>query len=147
MKNIKTLITAAALGTIIGSLSATIYPQRKKILHSLIEQAEQARECADILMSKGEKLIPRKTVYRNNYLPGGVAGVIIGAGLALLLAPKSGKQLRTQVSKAYSDLSNKTHEAMDLIKNHTTPHTNRLPSNLKNRKKAVNKALHKGIHK
>lgn len=45
-----------------------------------------------------------------DFLLGAVMGTVIGAVTALLLAPKSGRELRTDISHQYQNVSSKTNE-------------------------------------
>jgi len=56
-----------------------------------------------------------------HYWKGGLVGILLGTGLAFLIAPKSGKQLRTQVARTYNDIFDKTQEVVHLFKNGTHP--------------------------
>ncbi len=50
----------------------------------------------------------------------GAVGSLIGASAALLLAPKSGEKLRRDITHAYCDLTDKTQEFADEIKERTS---------------------------
>jgi gas vesicle protein len=52
-----------------------------------------------------------------------VAGTAVGAGVALLLAPKTGKELRDQISELAED-------AVDKIKDYTTEAQNKIKSTI-----------------
>lgn len=56
----------------------------------------------------------------SNLLISGVAGSLIGATTALLLAPKSGEKLRRDISNVYSDLTDKTQEMAEDIRDRTS---------------------------
>lgn len=45
-----------------------------------------------------------------DFLLGAITGAVIGAATALLLAPKSGRELREDISEQYSNVSQKTQE-------------------------------------
>lgn len=118
----KKLIAGAALGTFLGSLAAILYPKRNRIINTLkgqpVDFGEKARQYAEVLLNKG-KFPLRQESRRESYLRGGILGLFLGAGTALLLAPKSGKQLRSQVSRTYNDISDKTEHVIHLFKNNS----------------------------
>ncbi len=47
---------------------------------------------------------------RKGFLIGAFFGSVVGGISALLLAPKSGKKLRKDISRKYHDVSDKTHD-------------------------------------
>ena len=46
-------------------------------------------------------------------LIGSIAGVVLGATAGLLLAPKSGPELRNEINEAYDNLADKTHDMVN----------------------------------
>jgi len=120
MANITGTLAGALLGTLVGTLAAMAYPRRQEILDTVRNHKNRATRYADSLLAKGQELtdfIPKRTVYRETYWKGGLLGLFLGAGIGILTAPKSGKQLRNQVSKAYTDVSSKTHDIIHTFKN------------------------------
>jgi gas vesicle protein len=105
------IFSGAALGSLLGTMAALIYPQRNGIREYINDHsdhinyyAKKARDYGNSLFNRGS----RQREIRYNYLKSGLVGVILGAGAALLLAPKSGKALRGQLTKAYNDISEKS---------------------------------------
>lgn len=119
MDNTKEVLIGAALGTLAGSLLIALYPMRNEIAKALQEQkdyiAEKAYETGEYLVNEAQERFPyeRKRKPTNNFLVGSVVGALAGAGLAFLLAPKTGKQLRKQLAEAYSEVTDRTHEYID----------------------------------
>lgn len=83
-------IGAAVVAGILGTLSALMNSNRK-----VQEWTGQAKDVAQQVLEKGE-MINKKMVL------GGVAGGLIGAAAALLLAPKSGAELIKDLSHPFS---------------------------------------------
>lgn len=113
----KNIIAGAGIGTVIGCLAAFLYPRRYEILEQIRENSatfnnikNKAREYGETLLDKGKRFGLQRVEYRNRYLTGGIFGLTVGAITALLLAPKTGKALRKQLSQAYRDLSEKSEE-------------------------------------
>ncbi len=121
------ILTGAAIGTLLGSLAIALYPRRQEIMDAIADQSEglsdKARDYIDALISKGAVLthLREEEEDRSVYWKSGLAGVLFGAGAALFLAPKSGKQLRSQVLRVYNDLSGRTQEVIRDFKNNGHP--------------------------
>jgi len=131
MANLKGITAGAALGTLVGSLFVFLYPKRLEIIEAVLDQtngfADKAKEYADVMFTKGRKSSQRKMAYQNNYLRGGLAGLLLGAGAALFLTPKTGKQLRNHVTKSYNELFGRTQEVVSIFKNNAHPFQTRRP--------------------
>lgn len=54
---------------------------------------------------------------KEGFVKGAVLGGLIGSAAGLLLAPKSGKDLRCDISDAYSNIAEKGHHIKDVIHN------------------------------
>lgn len=135
----KNIISGAAIGTLIGTLAAFIYPRRQEIVDNIRDQSEKARGLGEALLRKGDF---RRVEYRDNYWKGGLLGLLVGAGTALLMAPKSGKQFRGQLTRAYNDLSEKSEELIHQFqKNSHYPfarsHASHLANHVKKKKPVV----------
>src|ERR1700730_11606768 len=93
----KGVILGAAVGTLLGSLAAILYPRRQEILETLKEQTsdlnEKAKEYANLLIQKGSQMTHKKRMVSNNHWKSTLAGVLLGAGVTFLLTPKTGKQV------------------------------------------------------
>jgi gas vesicle protein len=126
MASSKKIISGAALGTLLGSLAAVMYPKRREIIEHIMDHAEdigdiagKAREYGEAILSKTQLFNSGRTNHAGHYLKGGLVGFLIGAGTALLIAPKSGKNLRGQLARAYNDLSERSEEFVHHFKNNT----------------------------
>jgi gas vesicle protein len=147
MATIKKITQGAFLGTLLGSLALKLYPQRRKFINSLIDQTSEAKEYANQMLRQAG-LSESKNYNKAGYIAGGVIGLLVGTGIALALAPKTGKQLRNQFNRAYQELLGNTenvirtfkHDARSLHKmavNGTRPRMTR--------KKATRTIKHKSV--
>jgi gas vesicle protein len=157
MASTKKIISGAALGTLLGSVAAFLYPKRYEILervrhHSadIGELTEKAKKYGESLLNKGKQLNFRRIEYRNNYWKGGLIGLIVGASAGLLVAPRSGKTLRAQITRAFNDLSEKSDEVIHQFKHNShnpflTVHTH--PNGMKKKKPMLReKKTKKDLH-
>lgn len=126
MTSTKKLISGAAIGTLLGSLAAFLYPKRHEIIENILDRSEdishladKARHYGEALLNTGKQLNFRRVEYRTNYWKGGLLGLLIGAGTALLVAPKTGKTLRGQITRAYNDLSERSEGFVHHFKNNS----------------------------
>ncbi|KAF3363232.1 hypothetical protein PHSC3_000121 [Chlamydiales bacterium STE3] len=118
MVRMKNVARGVALGTLLGSIAVALYPKRFEIMEALRDQThcaeDKAREYSNLLSNGQHTEEPL-----NHYLTGGLAGLLLGAGMALFLTPKSGKQLRAQVVKAYNAFSDKPAQRInEMLKTH-----------------------------
>lgn len=87
---------------------------------NLVEHTKSFGNKARIL---GEKIYedianfndPKPNTKSKNFLAGAIVGLLLGAGSAAVLTPKTGKQLRKKLSEKYKDASEKTHEIIDYL--------------------------------
>lgn len=142
---VKHKLLGAALGTLLGSLAVALYPRRQEILETITDRSEEftdkAREYADFLLKKAYLREERREA--NLTWITGLAGLLIGAGAALFLTPKTGRQLRNQVQKKYGELSDKTQDVLDLFKNNSHPFVrSKTLHPVKKARKTLSKARH-----
>lgn len=91
------LLGAAVVAGILGTLSAIASTNR-----TARGWAEQARDATSRVLEKGDAV-------NKNMLLGGVAGGLIGAATALLLAPRSGTDLIKELTHPFSKEERKEH--------------------------------------
>lgn len=105
--NTNTIIAgAAALAGLLGTLTAYLIPRREK------GWADQAKEIAqELINSRREKIVNR------HHVLGGLAGGLMGVATALLLAPKSGSELREDITRSWPAMMYKQQYATG----HATP--------------------------
>ena len=159
MESTKKIIAGAALGTLLGSLAVVLFPRRYEIMEQIRNHSEdfsdlpgKAREFGETLLNTGKHLNFRRVEYRDNYLKGGLIGLIVGIGATLLAAPSSGKNMRKQLSNAYNDLAERSEEVIHQFKNnahspfsrasHSSPASHRNGVGVK-KKPALKKTTHK----
>ena len=116
-KNVKGMVLGALVGTLMGSISALLLPQQRHLTKKFKNQAQDLLSKAKIIkenvMDMKTWTEPKTNIAKNNFLMGTVVGLLVGAGSALLLAPKSGKLLRKNLSDTYQDVADKTLEIVD----------------------------------
>lgn len=146
----KKLFSGAALGSILGTMAALFYPRRRDIADYIRDHSDdinhltnKAREYGNSLFNRGS----RQREINNNYLKSGILGAFIGASAALLLAPKTGKALRGQLTKAYSDISEKSEDFVHHFKNNAHyPFAHTQHNGVKKKRPALKTALKKKTH-
>ncbi len=118
-KNVKNMMSGAVVGTLIGSVGALLYPERKKLAAAFKSQKKdwlsQAKDISHNLLEEVKHFREGKNEEAAHFLKGALLGLALGAGSALLLAPKSGKQLRHNLKKNYQDVSKKTQDLLESI--------------------------------
>lgn len=119
MTSTKKMISGAAIGTLLGSLAALLYPRRQEIIERIRDHSEDLNDFKEKAREYGKRFDFRRVEYRENYWKGGLIGLIVGAGAALLIAPKTGKNLRGQLTRAYNDLSERSEEVIHQFKNNS----------------------------
>lgn len=137
MTSSKKIISGAAIGTLLGSLTAMLYPKRREIIENLLERtediselAEKAREYGEALFNKGSRISFNRSGYRNNHLGSGLIGFLLGASAAMLASSRKGRALRVQLARAYNHLSGKSEEFVHHFKNNSHhPFTMNRPMN------------------
>lgn len=119
-KNVKGVVAGAVIGTVLGSISALLMPKRQKLLATLKNQkkdwVEKAKDISETLMDEAKFLSrDKKEDHSVHFINGTLIGLLLGAASALLLTPKTGKQLRNNLSKKYEDISEKTQDLIEYI--------------------------------
>lgn len=149
-KNIKGLMMVAALGTVLGSISALLYPNREATLSKMRKKAQGFAERGENFFSDLKSLgsEPKRNNTQNFYT-GTILGVLLGASSAMLLTPKSGKQFRKNLTQTYQEVADKTQEMMQMMhfNNNHGPHH---PMKRKPASKSITakrKTSHAGLHK
>ncbi len=149
MSTNKNLI-AVALSVLLGSMIVTLYPQRKQILNAIAQKGselkEQSQDFADDMVRRGLALAHLERLKEHNGMragmrtlswQSGLAGLLLGSGAALMLAPKTGRETRKQVKKLYWKLFGKTQTLIHDLSNSTSPFINTIYPIEKPRRKGV----------
>ncbi len=122
-KNIKQLVAGTLLGTLIGTASFILFPKRQKLLCGLKTQSkgwgEQAKHISESMLDEMKfwSKSKQKTSTILSFMKGMFTGMLVGSGTTLLTTPKSGRQLRNQLTKRYHDVADKTQDALDYMHN------------------------------
>lgn len=127
--NLKEILFSAAIGTIAGTIGALFLP--KNIKDQTVHLVEQASEMGSGLYDGIREWSKPPKPPTTNFTNGAIVGLCIGVGSALLLTPKTGKDLRKNLSKTYDTMAEKTHDLMDYYNNHK-PKIKKRIRNLKN---------------
>lgn len=112
-RNVKNVVSGAILGSILGSLSAMIISNHK------LNRSGWAKKARNI----GERVFdevkhwsePEHNEGNSIFVKGAFLGLLIGAGSALLLTPKTGNELRKDLIEGYQDIADKTQEILDYV--------------------------------
>lgn len=95
----------AATFALLGSRDAVV----KKIRSQTSDWADKARNIRENVFEDMRDLTESRRVRtRKTFARGAALGLLVGAGVAALLTPKSGKQLRNQISNRYQGVAEKT---------------------------------------
>lgn len=110
------------LGLLTGSVLAASYALfgNQKIVKNLRNQTQdwavKARHVKENLFDDIHSLTEsRRHHNRKKFMGGALLGLLLGAGTAALLTPKSGAQLRKNLTQTYGDFANKTNDIIDFI--------------------------------
>lgn len=125
MAKAKGLLLGTALGSLLGSMGGSVPKSPKKIQ----EWADKAVEMGESVFDKVKNWKHNGEEEHGNFTKGAVFGLLIGAGSALLLSPKTGKQIRKDLTKTYHEAAD---SAQDIVKY------------FKKKKPAIKKALTTG---
>lgn len=118
-KNSKILIGGALIGTLLGALNSILKPKRK---YMLSQMANQTKGWTDKVRNMSQNVLNEVDHWRTPpqgrgkfFASGTLFGMLVGVGAALLLTPRSGKQLRTELTKKYYTLADKTQEILNFM--------------------------------
>lgn len=121
-KNRGGMFMGALIGTMLGSAGALLYPKRQELVSMMKDKtkvlANKTKEFSEIyngLMKANHRQPPMPT---EHFFKGTLLGLLCGAGSALLLSPKSGKQLRHDLTATYQNMAGKTQKAIDYVNHH-----------------------------
>lgn len=129
-RNVKNVVAGALIGTLLGSVSAILIPKQRKILAQLNRPgwAKKARDIGGRVYDEVRHWSEHeKEVDASVFVKGALLGLLLGAGTALLLTPKTGKQLRNNLAQGYQDFADKTQELMEYV-NHESPIIKKKPA-------------------
>lgn len=122
-KNMNGIVMGALLGTMLGS-AAFLFPKRQMLISKMRikskELAEKTKEIGDTFYDGFKNLgkNSKKGIASEDIVKGTLLGFLLGAGSALLLTPRTGKQLRKDLSETYQEMAERTRGVMKYINNH-----------------------------
>jgi gas vesicle protein len=115
-KNIKGIVLGAIVGTLLGSLSAALMPKNPNLASQTKGLAAKAKNLGDTFYNGIKNWSePRNEMQASTFVKGALSGLLLGAGAAAILTPKTGKQLRSNLTRKYQDLADKTQEIIHFI--------------------------------
>lgn len=116
MAKLKDLMLGALAGSMIASTFALLGSREtllKKLKNQSQDWADKARNVKEnVLEGLTES---RKSRLRKTFLFGTVLGFLMGSGSAAFLTPKTGRQLRKNVTQKYHDVADTTQDIMEFI--------------------------------
>lgn len=119
MSKIQGIMLGAAAGTLLASTLALLGARPdlvKKLSNQAHDLADRARLAKETIFDEMHSMTEsKKTHHRQAFLRGAILGLLVGAGSAALLSPKSGKQLRKDLTQKYQGMADKTYDVMDYI--------------------------------
>lgn len=119
-KNIKGIFLGTIVGTLLGSLSAALLPKYPVLSKQTKELAAKAKNFGDTFYSGLKNWSePKRETQTSTFVKGALSGLVLGASAAAILTPKTGRQLRTNLTRRYQDLADKTQEIIHFINNET----------------------------
>ena len=132
-------LIGTAFNGIVGTISTFLEPKSRgeKIIHHVQEFAEQLN------------LLRRKNHFNRNLFIGGIAGGLVGAATALLLAPKSGEKLIKGISETLHLNGARREARRKLIKRKVKAVSKRVhaaETRVKKKAKAVKRRVKKAVH-
>lgn len=109
--NKNNVLLGSVLGSILGTVGAALIPEGPKGKN----WSDSARKAGEKLLSDIASFGDLGSDSTKNFIAGALVGLLVGAGSTALFTPKTGKQLRKNVSNQYQNVAGKTQEIIDLI--------------------------------
>jgi gas vesicle protein len=120
-KTTKGIALGAVLGSLIGTFSVLLSPKRQKLLAMLQDQTGSwANKAKNIGRSArgtfdGVHWGHSHEVATTNFIKGSFMGLVVGAGAAMLLTPKTGSQVRKKITERYADVADVAQELIHVF--------------------------------
>ena len=125
MARYKGLMLGAFAGTLLASAIAALSGREdlvKKVRGQAKDLADKAMTIKDNVVEEIlERTESKKMRGRKSFAKGTLLGLLLGAGSAALLTPKSGKQLRKNISDRYQDVADRTQELALAVNGYKKP--------------------------
>jgi len=115
------VVLGAMMGALLGSVGAVMAPKRKELLAEFKNQqkgwAEKAKNISENVYDELKKHWGHEEteVDMGHFVKGAVMGMLVGASSALLLTPKTGKQVRNQLKNQYQHAVDSTQKVIKSI--------------------------------
>ena len=115
------VVLGAVMGALLGSVGAAMAPKGKKMLADVKghqkEWAEKAKNISENVYNemKNHWGHEESEVDLSKFVTGAVVGMLVGASSALLLTPKTGKQMRSKISEHYQTATDKAQDILEAI--------------------------------
>jgi gas vesicle protein len=117
MSKSKGMMLGALAGTLIAS-AYTLFNTRESLRNwsqQTQDWADKAKNVRDNVLDVRYLTESRRNRGRKTFMQGAILGLLLGAGSAVLLSTKSGKQWRHQLSDRYQDVADKTQDIVKFI--------------------------------
>jgi gas vesicle protein len=143
MSKIKSLVIGAAVGTFLASTIALL-GSKSTIAGKISYEAKDPSGFLSNLKNNFDALRGlenRRSKAQKHFSIGALSGLILGIGTALLLAPKTGRQLRKDLKEGYHDVADKTNEVIHYISQNGEHPVKKVASFLNHKKKAAARTI------
>ena len=110
-RNAKNVINGAILGSLLGTIGSILVSNQKL----------NGKHWAEEIKNFGERVFNNHDSEccdhqeNSTFVKGTLLGLLIGAGSALLLTPKTGTELREELVQGYQDMADKTQEILKYV--------------------------------
>jgi gas vesicle protein len=109
--NKNNVLLGTVLGSLLGSVGAAFIPEEHKDKNWQNHARKMGQKIYEDVSSWGDL----GSDATKNFVAGALLGLLVGAGSTALLTPKTGKQLRKNVTNQYQNVADKTQDLIDLI--------------------------------
>src|SRR5947209_3483186 len=117
----ETSIKGILLGALLGTVAGSMYAAYSK--NNLPGWTEKMRDIGENVFTNVKAFTePAPNNSANLFTSGAVLGLFLGAASGLLLAPKTGKQLRKDLTRKYQNFAGKTQGIVKILYNHQMKH-------------------------
>lgn len=118
MRKVKHMLLGAVAGSLLASTLALLgnkNDMKSKLKSQAKNWANLANNFKENIDDLRDATETRRTRGRKSFAKGAFLGLLLGVGTAALLTPKSGKQLRKNLTQGYHDVADKTSEVIHFI--------------------------------
>ena len=122
-KNNKGVAAGAVLGSLLGTLSAFLSTHPQQALEKGHAWIDKAKELGKTVIKEVKHFRASDSDEEHAtppFVAGALMGLLLGAGAALLIAPNTGKQLRTKLTKQYGEIVDKAQDLLGHVNNKAT---------------------------